>query len=813
MSSALRAVLPESANIAVIHSSFPKLMPPAGFTPWDALYALRGLVREGWTVALPAFTFSFCGGTDYDGAKSPSETGLFADWLLSRFPESLRTPHPIYSFAVVGPRAAQIAACPSSTTFGEDSPFGLFERENAALVMLGCGWEYCTQTHRYEEVAGVPYRFFKDFEGTANFGDGAEVTEARMFVRDLDVDARNDLSLIVPALEREGMIVTRPLFRGQVQAASARDVAAVSLLALKSDPYALVKNAPRVRQMVAAKREALSQPPVRLAVLGSANMHFLEEACRADLAALLPERRIELAPLGFGQMRQEIIRPDSELNGFEPQFRVFCERIEDLGSIDDPEALFSAAERYAGLIERLHRAHSGWTIVHRLAVLRPSSLSDEARTAADLVAQLNARLDERLSGLDQLVWVDTAAEAADARGSVLDARLTAIGRFPFSEEFSRKLARRWAGLILAALGKTARLIVLDLDNTCWGGVLGEDGLEGIRIGGDHPGSAFAEFQHVLKRLAGRGVALAIASKNDEDLALRAFAELPAMVLRPDDFVAHRINWNPKWANIRELAEDLNLGLGSVLFVDDNPVEREQVRLNVPEVKILELPSDPAEYAGALAASPYLASVGLTAEDSNRANSFKRRAHFREQVEAAESLEDFYAGLGMQLHLRPLDTGNAQRAAQLCQKTNQFNSTTRRYDLQELQRLQDDGADVVVIGLEDRHSQFENIGLIILKPDEEGGGEIDLFLLSCRVLGRGIETVVPRWAIGRSAARGWSHLSAPIIETERNTPVRRVYADAGFASVGENRWRAECDLSPEPPRWLNIRDRFVAEAVS
>lgn len=806
---ALSGVLPAKPGIAVIHSSFHSLLPPKGFEPWDALFAVGSLTQAGWTVALPAFTFSFCRTGIFDLRNSASETGVFAGWAMNLIPESIRTPHPIYSFVVLGPRAREIAACPSTTTFGDDSPFGFFERENARLVMLGCGWDACTQIHRYEEAAKVPYRYFKEFKGTADLGRGPEQKTAKMFVRDLGINPVNDFTVLASDLHEAGLVSSSRLFRGRVEATDAAALAAVATRALDADPYHYVRDGRHVAHAVAARIEAEAQPPLRLAVLGSFNLHRLEVAWRGQLAELIPERKAEFYSLPFGQMAREIIDPGSGLRSFQPHIRVFCDRLEDLGETPDAKMLTAAVDAYADLISRAHTEQGGWTIVHRLAALTPTRDSAEARASAVLVADLNAILDERLAKLDQVLWVDVACEAAAHPGPVLDRRLWYLGRFAFSEDFGRRLARTWTGFALATSGKTARLVVVDLDNTLWGGVLGEDGLAEIRVGGDYPGNAYADFQRALKALTDRGIALAVASKNDEDLALRALDELPSMVIRSADLSARRINWKPKWQSIQEVADELGLGLGSVLFVDDNPVERAQVRLNLPWVKILELPDDPAGYVSALADCPFLAAAAITKEDRMRVRSYNARQQLQVEASRAANTDEFFASLRMKLHLQRFDTGNAQRAAQLCQKTNQFNSTTRRYSLRELQQLQDEGADVIVVGLEDRYSQFENIGLLVLKPESDQVGLIDLYLLSCRVLGRGIETAIPRWAQRRAATRGWSIMRGEVIETERNTPVRSIFADAGFEPSGPGKWTASAEAAQDLPAWIELIDTVDA----
>jgi FkbH-like protein len=184
----------------------------------------------------------------------------------------------------------------------------------------------------------------------------------------------------------------------------------------------------------------------------------------------------------------------------------------------------------------------------------------------------------------------------------------------------------------------------------------------------------------------------------------------------------------------------------------------------------------------------------------------------EERGTAASLDEFYAGLGMQLYLQPLDDSNIARAVQLSQKTNQFNTTTRRYDHRGLRELVAEGGDVVVVGLEDRHLQFENIGLIILRqtPSDARGGVVDCYLLSCRVLGRGLETAVLKWAVGRAANKGWTTLTGAVIETPRNTPVRDVFRETGFESASApGEWFIKTGSTPEIPSWFQIHDRMPA----
>jgi FkbH-like protein len=809
-------------RIVVIHSSLANLAPRERLNRWDLLYGLDRLIRSGWTVALPAFTFSFCSGRPYHHSRSASEVGVFADWLLADYPDSARTPHPIYSFAVAGPDARKILACPSSTTFGDDSPFGLFERENATLVMLGCDWTFATQFHRYEEKAGVAYRYFKEFTGRADLGDGRGERDVRssMYVRRLAADPINDFSPAVTRLRSQDLVKSASLSRGKAESVHVADLARVCGELLGSDPMAFVANGTDVAYKLAKISQAAQQPALRVAVLGSANVHMLRAALERDLGSFLPDRLVEIREVDYGQLRQSLLDPGSELRRWQPHISIFCDRIEDLlghARLDSApdELVGELVGQHAEMIAAYHEANGGWTVVHRFAVMYHLARNGGGQAPWALVNEMNSLLERRLAQMKQLLWVDVAAEAASGNVAAVDFRLWYVGRIPYSEPFSRVVARRWSGLVLAILGRTARAIVVDLDNTLWGGVLGEDGLAGVQLGGDFPGNAYLAFQRVLKSVIARGIALTVCSKNDEDLALQAIDQLPAMQIRSNDIVAHRINWRPKWENIREIAAELNLGIESLLFIDDNPAEREAARRNLPGLRVLDLPEDPALYAETLSTSPWLELAGMTAEDRTRVQSYKARRQVEQQRTQAVSLEDFFESLQMKLHLQPLSDGNLARASQLCMKTNQFNTTTRRYDQRDLLKIVDDGDDVVVVGLEDRYSELENIGLIILRSDDGNArqGIVDSYLLSCRVLGRGIETAVLHWALQRAAARQWSSLRGMIIETERNTPVRGVFREAGFEpGMSPGEWLGRTDTAPALPPRLTVIDGVAAGAV-
>ena len=809
---ALLASLPNAPGIVVVHSSLVTLAPPNVLDKWDVLFAVDRLVRQGWTLVFPAFTFSFTSTGRFDVQHTPSETGVFADWVFQGLPSSLRTQHPIYSFVVIGPMSQEIAACPSKTTFGNTSPFKVFEEHDARIVMLGAGWTYCTPFHRYEELAEVPYRYFKTFSGQLIDRGISSNVNAAMYVRDLDLAAQNDWQPLVRHMQEQGSITEVPLWRGNILSANMSAIRFSAQTLLAADPLAFTSNAAEVRHRRDMAGEAARLPSFRIALLGSSNLDIAGNELEASLEKLMPGRKSDIFVPPFGQMAQQIMMPQSELADFNPELTIAVDRIEDLlgaPSLDlvDQNKALDASQLYGQTLCHFAETNGSTLVVHKFAVTGRHDL-ERTQELRDLIDQCNAVLDAELKNAKTVLWIDMAAETTSGIAT-WDARLWHLGRIPFSKDFTQHIVIRWTGIILAQLGKTARLLVLDLDHTMWGGVLGEDGPEGILIGGDFPGNAFSHFQKTIKNLSERGVALAVSSKNDEDLALDVLQNHAAMIIRPDDLVSHRINWQPKWQNIRDIAAELDLGLGSVLFIDDNPVEREAVKRNLPMVHVLELPQDPTAYTETLLSSPFVEVLQTGKEDRKRVASYKARKKINHERNASANVEDFLLGLEMNLFIQPLSGDNITRAAQLCQKTNQFNTTTRRHSARDLEAMRDANCDVAVIGLQDKFSDRENIGLIILKPDSSGGaGDVDLFLLSCRVLGRTVEQAVLDWAVSRAKSRGWETLRGDIVETPRNTPARKVFESHGFqASSKQGQWHRVAETIV-PPTWFKIHNDFL-----
>jgi FkbH-like protein len=297
----------------------------------------------------------------------------------------------------------------------------------------------------------------------------------------------------------------------------------------------------------------------------------------------------------------------------------------------------------------------------------------------------------------------------------------------------------------------------------------------------------------------------VSSKNTEHVALEALRRHPEMVLRDTDLVSWRINWQPKSFNIREIANELSLGLGSLMFIDDNPVERAEVRRNCPAVIVPEMPDDVAEWPTFLLNHPALTTIALSAEDLGRSKSYEIRRHIVAAEQNASSRDAFLQDLGMTLEVLPAGTDSMQRVSQLITKTNQFNTTTKRYSASEIAAKTSSGGDVLTLRLKDKFGSDEVIGVVVVDYDSSSGAaQIDNFVMSCRVLGRGVEAGALALISERALRRGCGRIEGKIVPTERNEPCRGLFSDNGFADQGDSRFVRLLNEGPlSRPAWLNI----------
>jgi FkbH-like protein len=364
-----------------------------------------------------------------------------------------------------------------------------------------------------------------------------------------------------------------------------------------------------------------------------------------------------------------------------------------------------------------------------------------------------------------------------------------------------------ARLLAALRGRSYKALVLDLDNTLWGGVIGDDGLEGIVLGqGNAVGESYVAFQQYAKALAQRGVVLAVCSKNDEANALAPFNEHPEMVLRRDDIAVFTANWQDKPSNLRAIAEQLNLGLDSLVFADDNPFERELVRRELPMVAVPEMPEDPADFIGTIAAAGYFETTDVTEEDRARGAHYQANAAREAAKTTATDLPAYLRSLEMKLIWGPFDRVGLSRIVQLINKTNQFNLTTRRYTEPEVERMMQQPKTLTMqLRLTDRFGDNGIISILIGEMKDDATNPImvmDTWLMSCRVLGRQAEEATLNLLVEQARAMGAMAIEGVYLPTKKNGMVREHYARLGFEKTEENadgsRWRLLLDdFTPRP----------------
>ncbi len=343
----------------------------------------------------------------------------------------------------------------------------------------------------------------------------------------------------------------------------------------------------------------------------------------------------------------------------------------------------------------------------------------------------------------------------------------------------------WQGIGRELELNRKKCLVLDLDNTLWGGVLGEDGIDGIKLGGDYPGIAFSYWQRSLLELAHNGVILAICSKNNEADVFEAWEKNPAMVLKREHFSAMRINWQDKATNMRELADELNIGMDSMVFLDDNPAERELVKQLLPEVTVPDFPEKPYQLMPFFKdlVESYFRIYEVTSEDRTKAEQYHANALRNAEQARFADFESYLYSLDMQLDINPADEHNLPRIAQMTQKTNQFNLTTRRYVEADVQQRLNEGWRIYCMSVSDRFGDNGITGTIFLEPVDDVTVNIDLLLLSCRILGKGIEEAFVKTVFNLLRLDGYRRITADYIPTSKNGQTADFYDRMGMTCKG------------------------------
>ena len=517
----------------------------------------------------------------------------------------------------------------------------------------------------------------------------------------------------------------------------------------------------------------------------------------------------------YNQIAQEAFSDNSSFSGHQLSAILVAIDYRGLPLMPSPGDLASANKNVAdclgyikSVIESLRTKTGAQIILQNIAPpVENLSGSYEGRlpgTLSWLCSRLNFELDTLVA--DDTFIVDIAGLAANVGlANWHDPTLWNMAKLPFAQQYTPIYADYICRILAARLGKSRRCLILDLDTTLWGGVIGDDGLEGILIGnGDPTAEAHLHVQRTALELRDRGVVLAVSSKNEDATARQPFKEHPDMLLREKHIAVFQANWSDKASNIKAIAETLSLGLESMVFLDDNPAERMQVRKELPEIAVPELPKDPALYARTLISAGYFEAITYSEEDRKRASFYQDNAKRAQILNQSSDMDSYLISLEMEVTFTPFDATGRARIAQLISKSNQFNLTTKRYSELDVKGLEEDSTYYTrQIRLKDTLGDNGMISVIICKKDSRVW-EIDTWLMSCRVLGRRAEEAALLDIANHAKEAGAVKLIGIYNPTARNVIVKDHYRKLGFTKIsGESEIETwELDLAqyqaPEIP---------------
>jgi FkbH-like protein len=602
-----------------------------------------------------------------------------------------------------------------------------------------------------------------------------------------------------------------------------REVQALALHAL--DLNQLTKLAKLIRNAHTEGKSLAPLTPFRLALLSNSTIDLIVPALVASAAR--HGIALEVIQPSYDQVAQEALTPDSKVNSSKPDAVLFALDYRALPlklSLGDAEASSATVQGVIRLLAGLRngiKANSNAVCVFQTFAPPVETLFgslDRALpgTLRSLIDGINRELAEFVLGSGDVLLDVTGLAETVGLADWHNTQLWNMAKFSFSDELNPLYADHVARTVAAIRGKSRKVLILDLDNTVWGGVIGDDGLEGIKVAqGDAVGEAHLAVQWLALDLRQRGIVLAVCSKNTDEVAREPFENHPEMLLKLEHIAVFQANWNDKATNIQAIAEELSLGLDAMVFLDDNPVERGLVRKLLPQVAVPELPEEPAYYARTLAAAGYFEAVAFATEDLKRAGFYQdnaKRANLQKQVGGVDA---YLASLDMTITFQPFDATGRARIVQLINKSNQYNLTTRRYTEPEVTVAENDTAVFTLqVRLADIFGDNGMISVVICRPEEPGVWEIDTWLMSCRVLGRKVEHMVLREILEHACAAGVHKLAGTYRPTERNKLVIDHYAKLGFTKVGEDefgltRWELPVEGSePEGAPMTIISRGFV-----
>ncbi|MFX1516525.1 MAG: HAD-IIIC family phosphatase [Promethearchaeota archaeon] len=565
----------------------------------------------------------------------------------------------------------------------------------------------------------------------------------------------------------------------------------------------------KIKQLDFSDLEIPSQNRISLALMSSFTIDplaiYLDIDCR--LSGLFPE--IYIAP--FNRYHDEVLNKSSNLYKSQPEVIIFFVRVEslleDLFRVNYPqmekEHIQAESDRIIHdvkqLVNLIQQQTKALIIFSNFIIptFSPFGILDNKQSLGykSFYRSLNLKLEESYRE-DNQVFIFDLDEAASMYGkdNYMNYPMYYRGSILFDEPFLSRISYLLMGYFKALKSKNRKCIVLDLDNTLWGGIIGEDGFEGIKLSVNYPGNEYVDFQKSILSLNRKGVILAINSKNNLEDALEVFQKHPYMQIKDTNLAAHRINWNDKVQNIIELAKEINIGLDSMVFIDDNPVERARMQTSLADVLVMEMPSSPSLFRKTLEEMNDFNTLSLTTEDIYRSEMYYAKRKRQDLEQQVQSIEEFIQSLEIVVSIKKATDFVLPRVTSLLNRTNQFNLTTRRYTETEVHQMHSDLYNYILYTLQaqDKFGDEGLVGVAIVGTEPTECWVIDSFLLSCRVIGRKIETIFLYKIIKDAKRLNVKKIEAKYIPTKKNSLVSDFYLKHGFQLVqklntGETHW--------------------------
>ncbi len=537
---------------------------------------------------------------------------------------------------------------------------------------------------------------------------------------------------------------------------------------------------------------------IKLAIVADSASQFLHIALKGFGRSV--GLNLDIYEADYNQISAEVFNPDSELYAFKPEYVCIFRSTERLlkhfyktdkaaRPVFAEEEAHYAASLYAAIKEQLKAK----VIINSFPELDDSVFGNFANKNAYSfpyqLRKLNYLLMERaIADHDLFINDMNALQGRLGRPVVFDPKMYLAADMPYSLDFLPHIAKNVLDIVRSVSGSFKKCAILDLDNTMWGGIIGDDGIEGIQIGDLGIGKAFTEFQLWLKQLKERGIILAVCSKNTDHIAREPFERHPDMVLHLDDIALFVANWETKVDNIMYIQNILNIGFDSMVFLDDNPFERGMVRNGIPDITVPELPEDPAEYLEYLRSLNLFETASISEEDGERTKLYQEESKRVQLQQKFTDEAEYLKHLEMVSEVRPFDSFNAPRVSQLTLRSNQFNLRTIRYSLEEILDMAG-SADyhTFTFTLSDKFGGHGLICVVVLKETAPGILFIDTWIMSCRVLKRGMERFTLNTLIAAAKEKGCSTIIGEYLPTKKNGIVANHYRDLGFTLQSDGLW--------------------------